>query len=322
MQRAGEGEDAYGRIIASSPIMEALLALTDQAAASDATVLLTGETGVGKELLARRIHEVSGRKNGPFVVVNLASTPETLVESELFGHEKGSFTGADRRKPGRVELAHTGTLFIDEIGDIPPSVQVKLLRVIQEKNFVRVGGVRTIASDFRLVAATNRDLAREVASGRFRQDLYFRLNVVPLMLPPLRDRGEDIIDLSNEFLRYYSKKYHRMLPGLSDEDKKALLAYSWPGNVRELKNIMERAAILSSQDRLQLNLPASSASAGNGASLFSDAPTMDDLQRRYIRHVLDITGGRIGGPGGAAEVLGMKRTTLQARIRKLGIRTD
>jgi transcriptional regulator with PAS, ATPase and Fis domain len=300
--------------------MEALLALADQAASSEATVLLTGETGVGKELLARRIHETSGRKNCPFIVVNLASTPETLVESELFGHEKGAFTGADRRKPGRIELAHTGTLFIDEIGDVPPSVQVKLLRVIQEKNFIRVGGIRTIASNFRLVAATNRDLARDVASGRFRQDLYFRLNVVPLVLPPLRDRGEEIIELSNEFLKYYSKKYHRLLPELMEEDEQALLSYSWPGNVRELKNVMERSAILSSQDRLQLNLPASSENSNGGVSSFSDNPTLDELQRRYISHVISLTDGRIGGTGGAAEVLGMKRTTLQARMKKLGIR--
>lgn len=315
----GEGEGSSDRIVSGSPVMESLLALSDQVAVSDATVLITGETGVGKELLARRIHETSRRKDGPFVVVNLASAPETLVESELFGHEKGAFTGADRQKPGRVELAHRGTLFIDEIGDVPGSAQVKLLRVLQEKNFERVGGIRTILSDFRLVAATNRDLVREVASGNFRQDLYFRLNVVQLQLPPLRDRGEDVIELAGEFLKHYSRKYHRVLPALTEEDTKALMAYQWPGNVRELKNVMERAAILSSQDRLQLNLPAPSGSLPDRGSSFSDIPTMDDLQRRYIRHVLEFTGGRLGGPGGAAEVLGMKRTTLQARMKKLGI---
>ncbi len=251
------------------------------------------------------------------MVVDLAAVPEPLVESELFGHEKGAFTGADRQKSGRVELAHTGTLFIDEIGDVPFPAQVKLLRVLQEKSFTRVGGTRTLASDFRLLAATNRDLAKDVAEGRFRQDLYYRLNVVPLRLPLLRERGEDIIFLAKEFLSQYARKYHRVLPDLRDDDIRALMAYPWPGNVRELKNVMERTAILSSGESLQLNLPVSS-----GIDLepsFTHRPTMDELQSRYISHVLKMTGGRIGGPGGAAAVLGMKRTTLQARIRKLKI---
>lgn len=317
MHSSGDGEEASGRIIGSSPLMEVLLALADQAAQSDATVLITGETGVGKELLARRIHDKSTRKDAPFVAVNLASIPETLVESELFGHEKGAFTGADRQKPGRIELAHRGTLFIDEIGDVPLSAQVKMLRVIQEKSFSRVGGTRTILSDFRLVAATNRDLVRDVASGHFRQDLYFRLNVVPLVMPPLRDRREDVIELAREFLKKYARKYHRALPAMTREDEKALMAYPWPGNVRELKNVIERSAILSSKDRLQLNLPTVTGSF-SGLSC-ADTPAMDELQRRYILHVLDLTRGRLGGPGGAAEILGMKRTTLQARMRKLGI---
>jgi transcriptional regulator with GAF, ATPase, and Fis domain len=297
--------------------MTALLAQADQAAGTDATMLITGETGVGKELLARRVHDTSKRKTGPFVVVDLAAVPEPLVESELFGHEKGSFTGADRQKAGRVELAHTGTLFIDEIGDVPFSAQVKLLRVLQEKNFTRVGGIRAMASDFRLIAATNRDLAKDVVEGRFRQDLYYRLNVVPLRLPLLRERGEDVVFLAKEFLSHYARKYHRVLPDMTDGDVSALMAYSWPGNVRELKNVMERTAILSSGEMLQLNLPASPSS--NSEPSFTDRPTLDELQRRYISHVLTLTGGRIGGPGGAAAVLGMKRTTLQARMRKLKI---
>lgn len=316
---SGEGDEAAGSIIGSSPAMEALLALADQVALSDATVLITGETGVGKELLARKIHDASTRKNGPFIAVNPAVIPDTLVESELFGHEKGAFTGADRQKPGRVELAHTGTLFIDEIGDVPFSAQVKLLRVIQEKSFVRVGGIRTILSDFRLVAATNRDLLQDVASGKFRQDLYYRLNVVPLQMPPLRSRGDDVIELAREFLKHYSRKYHRVLPDLSEEDMKALMAYPWPGNVRELKNVIERASILSSKDRLQLNLPPASPPEKGAGLAFPDAVTLDEIQKRYIRHVLGLTGGRVAGPGGAAELLGMKRTTLQARMRKLGI---
>ncbi len=319
LQSEGSGADFRARIIGKSPIMASLLALADQAARSDATVLVTGETGVGKELLARRIHDSSSRRDGPFVVVTLASIPETLVESELFGHEKGAFTGADRQKPGRVELAHTGTLFVDEIGDIPPSAQVKLLRVIQEKSFVRVGGIRTNASDFRLVAATNRNLAEEIASGRFRQDLFFRLNVIPLTLPALRERGDDVIELAREFLGHYARKYHRSLPALSADDVRALKAYTWPGNVRELKNVMERSAILSSKEILQLSLPAASEATGGPGFPIKGSPTLDEVQRRYIGHVLEITGGRIGGPGGAAEILGMKRTTLQARMRKLGV---
>ncbi|MCU0576921.1 MAG: sigma 54-interacting transcriptional regulator [Desulfobacterota bacterium] len=314
---ATEGGDEAVKILGGSPAMAALLAQADQASGTEATVLITGETGVGKELLARRVHDSSRRKAGPFIVVDLAAVPETLVESELFGHEKGAFTGADRQKSGRVELAHTGTLFIDEIGDVPPSAQVKLLRILQEKSFTRVGGTRAMASDFRLVAATNRDLARDVAEGRFRQDLYYRLNVVPLVLPPLRDRGDDIVLLAREFLGQYARKYHRVLPGLTKKDISALMTYPWPGNVRELKNVMERTAILSSADRLSLILPVSSGSSEEPS--FSDNPTMDDLQRRYITHVLGLTGGRIGGPGGAAKILGMKRTTLQARMRKLGI---
>jgi transcriptional regulator with GAF, ATPase, and Fis domain/tetratricopeptide (TPR) repeat protein len=312
-----EAGDEAARILGRSPSMTTLLAQVDQAAGTDATILITGETGVGKELLARRVHDSSRRKTGPFIVVDLAAVPEPLVESELFGHEKGSFTGADQQKSGRVELAHTGTLFIDEIGDVPFSAQVKLLRVLQEKSFTRVGGTRTIASDFRLVAATNRDLARDVAEGRFRQDLYYRLNVIPLVLPPLRERGEDVVLLAKEFLSQYARKYHRVLPELSDNDISALMAYPWPGNVRELKNVMERTAILSSAWMLQLNLPVSPGAAPEPS--FIDSPTMDELQRRYVLHVLDLTGGRIGGPGGAAEILGMKRTTLQARMRKLRI---
>jgi transcriptional regulator with GAF, ATPase, and Fis domain len=195
---------------------------------------------------------------------------------------------------------------------------VKLLRVLQEKSFSRVGGTRTLVSDFRLIAATNRDLATDVAVGRFRQDLYYRLNVIPLVLPPLRERGEDVIILTKEFLSQYARKYHRVLPKLTDDDISALMAYPWPGNVRELKNVMERTAILSSGESLQLNLPASPDAASNLS--FTDTPDMDEFQRRYIRHVLNLTGGRVAGHGGAAEVLGMKRTTLQARMRRLGIK--
>jgi len=304
-------------ILGNSASMAEIISRVDQVASTDANVLVSGETGTGKELLARRIHEAGRRREGPFVVVDLAAVPETLVESELFGHEKGAFTGAERQKKGKVELAHMGTLFIDEIGDVPSSAQVKLLRVLQEKSFVRLGGTRTIRSDFRLVAATNRDLAGDVADGCFRKDLYYRLNVVPLRLPPLRERGRDVVILAQEFLARYAKKYHRQLPPLSEDDIAALMAYPWPGNVRELKNVMERAAILSTPRKLMLGLDSIVASAAN--MLFDQPLTMDELQRRYIRHVLGLTRGRIGGPGGAARILGMKRSTLQARMKKLGI---
>ncbi|MDD5167936.1 MAG: sigma-54-dependent Fis family transcriptional regulator [Syntrophales bacterium] len=319
-QTTREGANPDKLILGRSPLMQALLVKADQAAATDANVLITGETGAGKELLARRIHENSMRKYGPFAVVDLSSIPEALVESELFGHEKGAFTGADRQRPGRVELADKGTLFIDEIGDIPLNSQVKLLRVLQEKSFMRIGGTKTISSDFRLVVATNRDLPQDIVGGRFRQDLYYRLNVLPLALPNLRERGDDIILLAQEFLEKYARKYRRTLPPLNNAEIAALKAYAWPGNVRELKNIMERCAILSSPDRLDLNLPAAEGPSHDPA--FPDQPTMDELQRRYIRHVLALTGGRISGPGGAAEVLGMKRTTLQARMRKLKIKLE
>ncbi|MBN2299309.1 MAG: sigma 54-interacting transcriptional regulator [Deltaproteobacteria bacterium] len=316
-QDSPESTPPAGSILGKSHAMTELLSQADQAAATDATVLITGESGVGKELLARRMHDMSSRRNDPFVTVDLVTVPDTLAESELFGHEKGSFTGADRQKTGRIEMAHTGTLFFDEMGDVSLYTQVKLLRVIQEKSFTRVGGTRTIASDFRLVAATNRDLAQDVASGRFRQDLYYRLNVVSLVMPPLRQRGEDIILLAKEFLEQYARKYHRDLPELTDADISALMSYPWPGNVRELKNVMERTAILSSGNRLQLNLPSFSSEIPD--QTFAGRPTIDELQRRYIDHVLSLTGGRISGPGGAAEILGMKRTTLQARMKKLGI---
>ena len=307
-----------GEILTGDPGLKGLLATADRAAASGATVLITGETGVGKELLAKRIHMASPRASGPFIAVDLAGAPENLVESELFGHEKGAFTGADAQRIGRLEMAHQGTLFIDELGEIPLSIQVKLLRVLQEKSFCRVGGSRVIASDFRLAAATNRNLEREVAAGRFRRDLFYRLNVIPLRLPPLRERGSDPIMLANHFIELFSHRFSRPPGVLTADDEHRLLHYSWPGNVRELKNVIERAVLLSDGEALQLNLPESSTRPSSG--LIDDSPSLDELQRRYINIVLEKTGGRIGGPGGAAEVLGMKRTSLYARMRAVGLK--
>ncbi|MBU2551558.1 MAG: sigma 54-interacting transcriptional regulator [Proteobacteria bacterium] len=307
-----EGQD----IIAQSPIMTQLLTQADQAADSEASVLILGETGVGKELLARRLHRLSPRAQGPFIVVDLTAVPEGLVESELFGHEKGAFTGAYRQKPGRLELAHRGTLFIDEVGEVPLYMQSKLLRALQDRSFVRIGGTRTQVSDFRLVAATNRDLKAEVERGRFREDLYYRLNVIPLHIPPLRQRGPDVIVLARHFLRYFNRKHHRPELTVPPDEQVKLTDYRWPGNVRELQNVIEHAVLMATTDRLELRITPDSKPGFNHP--FLDLPTMDDLQRRYIRFVLEKTEGRIAGPDGAAELLGMKRTTFYSRMKKLG----
>ena len=260
----------------------------------------------------------SPRRESPFVIVDPTTIPETLVESELFGHEKGAFTGADRQKPGRLELAKGGTLFIDEVAEIPKSVQAKLLRALQEKTMVRVGGTSTLRSDFRLVAATNRDLAGEVAAGRFREDLYYRINVVPMAIPPLRERKEDIPLLARYLLAKYVSRYGRPEIELTKKDEAKLMGYDWPGNVRELENVVERTVLLSMGEGLEFRMPAEEMNISGNP--FSDYPTLDEIQRRYIQQVLEKTGGKIGGPGGAAEILGMKRTTLNDRMRKLGLR--
>lgn len=306
-------------ILTCSPFMMKILEQADRIAVTDSTVLILGETGTGKELLARRIHRMSRRSGNPMITVDPTVIPEALVESELFGHEKGAFTGADRQKKGRMELAHKGTLFIDEVGEIPKTIQVKLLRAIQEKTMTRIGGTQNITSDFRLIGATNRNLAAEVAAGRFREDLYYRLNVIPVMLPPLRERKEDIVLLAGHFLQRLAQKYGHQELRLIPEHEAALREYTWPGNIRELRNVMERAVLLSTGNLLQLNLP-SVAPPGSGGGEFDDLPTLDEIQRRYISYVMDKTGGRISGVGGASDILGMKRTSLYNRMNKLGLR--
>lgn len=306
-------------IITQDPSMLGVLDKADKAAGSEATVLVSGETGTGKELLVKRIHKQSPRRDGPFTVLDATSIPESLVESELFGHEKGAFTGAESRKRGRIEIAHGGTLFIDEVGELPLQVQVKLLRALETKKFYRVGGTQTVESNFRLVAATNRRLGDEVSAGRFRQDLFYRLNVLPLGLPPLRERGNDISLLARHFFDRYAGKYGRRDLALTRADEDALNSYSWPGNVRELQNVLERAVILSSGGRLMLDITSGRGSLE--AANFSDTPTMDELQRRYIRFILEKTGGQIYGEDGAASMLGMKRSTLYTRMYKLGIKS-
>ncbi len=320
-------------LVFQSRVMTRLLSEVSQVAATDTTILIQGETGVGKEVLARRLHHLSRRRNGPFEVVDLTAIPETLLESELFGYEKGAFTGADRQKRGRIELAQKGTLLLDEIGEIPLSFQVKLLRLLQEKTFVRVGGTRTLNSDFRLIAATNRDLEKEVAAGRFRQDLLYRLNMMPINVPPLRDREEDIVILARHFLIQYAVKHNRDGLHLLSDDIAVLTSNPWPGNVRELKNVMERAVLLSKNKRLDFSglrvaTPAEYPAIPNGPAtagvmerqIFADIPTLPELERRYIEYVLKKTNDKIGGTGGAADVLGVKRTTLYSRMKKLGVR--
>jgi transcriptional regulator with GAF, ATPase, and Fis domain len=307
-----------GEILGGSEIMEHILTQADRVAQTGATVLIIGETGSGKELLARRIHQKSHRSQEPFIIVDPTTIPDNLVESDLFGHEKGAFTGADRQKAGRLELAHGGTLFVDEIGEIPKHIQGKFLRVLEDKSFVRVGGTRRIVSDFRLLAATNRDLAKEVAAGRFREDLYYRINIFGLKLPPLRERPEDIALLANHYLAFFARKYNYPHLRLSAAEEEILISYTWPGNVRELKNEMERAVLSSDGERLELNLPKQADLLP--AQSFNDGPTLDEVERRYIQSVLEKTGGKISGPMGAAKLLGMKRTTLHSRLKKLGLR--
>jgi len=311
-------QSGFQEIITGNLDMIRLLDQADRIAASDSTVLILGETGVGKELLAQRIHRESPRKKHSLVVVDITAIAENLIESELFGHEKGAFTGADRQRIGRIELAHNGTLFIDEIGEAPKFVQAKLLRATQEKTICRVGGTKTISSDFRLVAATNRDLATEVAEGRFREDLFYRLNVVPLTVPPLRKRKEDIPLLSRYFLSRYAAKFTNHEIDLTGEDEEKLMAYDWPGNVRELKNVVERAVLLWTPDGLKFDLPQSDNRCEKDT--YEDNLTLDELQRIHISRVLKMTNGKIGGPDGAAKILGVKRTTLNNRLRKLGLR--
>ena len=307
------------QLIAGSRIMRDQLSMAGQVATTDSTVLLTGETGTGKGMFAQWIHENSHRSEGAFIVVDCATIPENLVESELFGYEKGAFTGADKQKLGRIELAHNGTLFLDEIGELPLHLQTKLLKTLEEKTFVRIGGGRSIRSDFRLIAATNRTLKDEVVAGRFREDLFYRLNVFPLSIPPLRERGEDIIELARYFIELYARKYGRLGLDLSRKDIGMLMRYAWPGNVRELQNIIERAVILTKGKELQIPLFPTGPQAGAKAT-FDELTTLDDLQRKYIRHVFEYTKGRVSGPGGAAEILGMKRTSLYSRMKALGMK--
>jgi len=312
----GRGE--FQRIVAAHPLMQQLLAKALQAAQSRATVLVHGETGTGKELIAAAIHQNSKRRNGPFVRLNCAALSETLLESELFGHERGAFTGAIGRRKGRFEQAHQGTLFLDEVSEIPLSVQVKLLRFLQEREFERVGGDEPVQVDVRVVAATNRDLKAMVDEQKFREDLYYRLNVVRLEVPPLRARPSDVALLAEHFLQRYAEENEREMTGLTQEARDALVAHSWPGNVRELQNVMEQAVVLSSATSVGIDdLPlAQELRACEPVRLMIPGATLAELERFAIQRTLDAVGG---SPSKAASILGISRRTIQYRMREWGI---
>jgi formate hydrogenlyase transcriptional activator len=307
-------EQNFGEIIGDDPAFRRVLDQLATVAPTDASVMILGETGTGKELIARAIHDLSGRRERTFVKLNCAAIPTGLLESELFGHEKGAFTGAIAQKVGRFELANKGTLFLDEIGDIPLELQPKLLRALQEHEFERLGGVRTIKVDVRLVAATNRDLAQMIAAREFRSDLYYRLSVFPLSLPPLRERTADIPKLVRYFTQKYARRMNKRVERIPAEAMDALTVYAWPGNVRELENLIERAVILTRGTSLEIPLAELRVTAEASTPV-----TLQDAERDHIRRVLDQSNGVVGGPNGAAARLGMKRTTLQSKMKKLGI---
>ena len=305
----------FGEIVGDSLSFRRVLEQVATVAPTDASVLILGETGTGKELIARAIHDLSGRRERTFVKLNCAAIPTGLLESELFGHEKGAFTGAIMQKAGRFELANKGTLFLDEIGDIPLELQPKLLRALQEHEFERLGGTRTIKVDVRLVAATNRDLAQMINERQFRTDLYYRLSVFPVSVPPLRERAGDIPNLVRYFTQKFARRMNKRVETISQETMDALVRYPWPGNVRELENLIERAVILTRTSTLQIPLSELQAEAPDTASPI----TLEEAERDHIRRVLERSNGVVGGPNGAAAKLGMKRTTLQSKMKKLGI---
>ncbi len=309
------------RYLAESPAMKEIVERIRLVAPAATTVLVRGETGTGKEGLARMVHEFSPRFNAPFVAVNLGSIPEGLIESELFGHERGAFTGANRRRPGRFEQADGGTIFLDEVGDAPASVQVRLLRVLQERVVERVGGTEPLAVDVRVVAATNRDLEEMVARGTFRADLYYRLAVFPVELPPLRERREEIRPLASHLLARHAALMHRRPPRVPEDAWRVLEAYDWPGNVRELENFLQRALILSPGPELALpEIPSGLGRPAAPAAVPAGAPgRFEDEVRALIERALENAGGRVYGPGGAAAVLGLRPTTLQGKMKKYGI---
>ena len=311
---------AHPNVVARSPKMQEVLATLERVAPTNATVLLGGESGVGKDLIARAIHEKSRRANGPFLKINSTAIPENLLESELFGFEKGAFTGAVASKPGKFELADKGTLFLDEIGDVPPATQVKLLRVLQEREFERLGGTKTVKVDVRLIAATNRDLREALEQGTFREDLYYRLNVVPIDIAPLRERKEDIPDLVNLFVSRFAGEAGKVIEGITPQAMQMLVNYHWPGNVRELQNIVERASALSKGPQLEasdIHIDERPSKSGNGAPGFlPEGMTLEQWEDEMVQEALRRANGN---KSQAARLLGLSRNALRYRLSKIGI---
>jgi formate hydrogenlyase transcriptional activator len=320
----------FDDIVGNSELLRRVLREVETVAPAGSTVLIYGETGTGKELIARAVHNLSSRQSNPFVRLNCAAIPRDLIESELFGHEKGAFTGAIIQRAGRFELANRGTIFLDEIGDIPLELQPKLLRVLQEREFERLGSSRTLRTDARLIAATNRDLKTMVEEQRFRSDLYYRLNVFPIRVPALRERKEDIPLLVRHFVQEFSRRNNRVIDTIPSETMQALVRYQWPGNIRELQNVIERAVIISQGPVLLVALPeltsdVSSISApvvttAKSAPRESLQEILEETERNQILRALEEANGVVAGPNGAAARLGVKRTTLQLKMQKLGIR--
>ena len=317
LEDAVRADQNMGNMVGESDGLQDVVTSIQVVALTDAAVLIQGETGTGKELVARAIHDRSSRSKKAFIKVNCAAIPATLLESELFGHEKGSFTGAFAQKLGRFELAHEGTLFLDEIGEIPLELQPKLLRAVQEQEFERLGGNRTIQVDARIIAATNRDLKAMVDENRFRADLYYRLNVFPLNVPPLRERREDIPLLARYFVQKHAQRMGRKIETIPTHVLDALMNFDWPGNIRELQNVIERSVVLSNGPTLHVAMPEIGRSAP--VALHDRAANVSDAERARILQVLKEAKGQVGGPDGAAARLGLKRTTLQSRMRKYNI---
>jgi formate hydrogenlyase transcriptional activator len=309
--------EPFEEIVGRSPALHRVLRQVEVVAPTDSSVLIQGETGTGKELIARAIHNRSARRDRPFIKVNCAAIPSGLLESELFGHEKGAFTGAIMRKPGRFELADKGTLFLDEVGDIPLDLQSKLLRVLQEREFERLGSTRTQQVDVRVIAATHRDLKQMIEEGTFRSDLYYRLHVFPLSVPPLRDRSEDIPLIVRHSVDKYARRMNRRIETIPARTMEVLANYPWPGNVRELQNFIERSVILSPGNSLRAPLEELTQQTTPGSE--TSLSTLEEMEREHVLRALRESNWVTGGPNGAAVRLGMKRTTLAYRIRKLKI---
>ncbi|WP_431241749.1 sigma-54 interaction domain-containing protein [Flavobacterium sp. P21] len=306
-------------IIGKSPLLNEIFSKINIVAPTETSVLITGESGTGKEKIAHLIHENSLRKNKPLVVINCAALPFSLLESELFGYEKGAFTGADSQRIGKFEQANGGTLFLDEIGELPLDAQAKLLRVLQEKEIERISGDKTIKVDVRIITATNKNLEREVAEGHFRLDLYYRLNVFPIELPPLRERKEDIKELAMHFLKKFALVYDKNVNGISPIVLEQLENHNWPGNIRELEHLIERKTLLTTGDEIsQINIPVL-AEKHNTTTENRDLQSLQDMERNHIMQVLQACNGKVYGPGGAAEILKINPTTLYAKMKKLGI---